>query len=80
MLVIGCSQPQSQYSPLSENELQKLQSFQLKHEFISGCVTDKLHVINQNYCDQESHYCNIPPESVLNYQQWLKIYQSCIAE
>jgi len=80
LLIVGCSNGKEQYSSLSTQEQEKLTNYQLNHEFISGCVTEKLHEINRDYCDQESNYCNIPPESFFDYQQWMKVYTACLVE
>lgn len=79
-LVSACSHQQSQYSPLSDEEQQALKSYQLSHEFIPDCVTKKLAAINRNYCNEESLYCNIPPDSSFDYQQWLMVYQACVVK
>ena len=78
LFIAGCSNSNDPYSPLSAEEQQKLQNYQLNNEFNNQCVSDKLNKINRDYCDQESHYCNIPPESSFNYQQWVGVYRACI--
>ncbi|PKG39677.1 hypothetical protein [Psychromonas sp. Urea-02u-13] len=80
LLIAGCSTSDSTYSPLSDFEQQQLQTYQLNHAFLSGCVTEKLADINRDYCDKENNFCNIPPEATFNFLQWLVVYQACIAK
>lgn len=75
-LMAACSS-KVPYSPLTHQEQESLQDYQLNHEFIAGCGQQNLHQINRHHCDIESSFCNIPPSSWFNYQQWLTVYKQC---
>jgi hypothetical protein len=85
-LMSGCSSPQTpKYlkinktnSVLTEEESIKLNNISLNNEFLSGCVTYELSVIADELCDDTTNYCIGKTANKLTFNQWVKIYNTCI--
>lgn len=65
---IECNGEQVKVTYMTPMQQQEVERYALKHEFISGCVTEKLDVLKAKSCQTAS---------TISHQQWMSIYQAC---
>lgn len=75
---------ENSYDSLTEEQRDEIDQFKLNNHFLSGCVTDLVNTECEALYDKakelEKETGKKTKSFKLDYKQWKKIYQSCVAK